>query len=89
MQFYIYQGVNGEHADTEEKQSRFESREQAYAIQKKSASFHRTLKEDASFFVADVSDEDISVGVICTEPLPLEKYLAAYLNAVGLTVHGA
>ena len=89
MQFYIYQGVNGEHADTGEKQSRFESREQAYAIQKKSAAFHRTLKEDASFFVVDVSDEDITVGVICTEPLPLEKYLAAYLNAVGLTVHGA
>ena len=88
MQFYIYQGINGEQADAE-KQSRVESREQAHAIQKKSAAFHRTLKQDASFFVADVSDEDITVGVICAEPLPVEKYLSAYLNAVGLTVHGA
>ncbi len=85
MQFYMYHGVNGDQSITEN-HSRTESRERAHAIQKKSAAFHRTLNEDASFFVSDVSDEDITVGVICAEPLPLEKRLAEYLNAVGLTV---
>ena len=88
MQFYIYQGSNGDES-WPAKGDRAAMQERVCTIAQKSAAFHRTLREDVCFFVSGVSEDEITVGVICAEQIPLQKRLDAYLNAVGLQILNA
>ena len=88
MQFYIYQGSNGDES-WPTRGDKASIQERVCTIAQKSAAFHRTLQEDVCFFVSGVSEDEITVGVICAEQIPLQKRLGAYLNAVGLQILNA
>ena len=84
MQFFLYEGMN---LETPAKEcDRRKDKQLVRAIQKKSDAFHKTLQEDACFFVSEVSDEDITIGAICAEPIPVETRLMEYAKAVGLEI---
>ena len=85
MQFYIYQGSNGDKS-WPASVDKAAIQERVCTIAQKSAAFHRTLREDVCFFVSSVSEVEIVGGVICAEQIPLQKRLDVYLNAVGLLI---
>ncbi len=87
MQFFLYRGINiGRSAEGCDRRA---EREFTYAIQKKSSVFNRGIEGNACFFVANVTEDEVTIGAICAEPVPLEKRLAEFTKAVELEMSDA
>ena len=86
MQFFRIEGLITDEKWREENNNRRAMRESTGRIAVKSGIFNQKLNGKSFWYVANASEDKITIGVICCETVPPEKRLAAFLNAVGLPV---
>ena len=89
MQFFKYKGLTSCEAWAQENDNRRGMREKIAKISLKSDAFNQKLQREAFFFVADVSQDIVTIGVISRDSRYLQKQLAGYLKAIEMELQDA
>lgn len=89
MQFFKYKGLTSCEAETQENDNRRGMREKIAKISLKSDAFNQKLQREAFFFVADASEDIVTIGVISRDSRYLQKQLAGYLKAIEMELQDA
>lgn len=89
MQFFKYKGLTSCEAWAQENDNRRVMREKTAKISLKSDTFNQKLQREAFFFVADVSQDIVTIGVISRDSRYLQKQLAEYLKAIEMELQDA
>ena len=84
MQFYKYSGFVTNEAWAEENADRHAWREKARKLALTSEDFNRKLRGKAYYFIADADEDMLMIGIINRAPDAPDKYLNAYLDALGV-----
>ena len=59
-------------------------KERARRICMKTEDFNQKLRKKAAYFVADVAEGNLSIGILCRDKYPLAGQTKAYFKSVGL-----
>ena len=89
MQFFKYKGLTSCEAWAQENDNRRVMREKTTKISLKSDTFNQKLQREAFFFVADVSQDIVTIGVISRDSRYLQKQLVGYLKAIEMELQDA
>ncbi len=84
MQFYQFAGLIADEKYIEENQDRRTRNEHCLKISRAAKQFNEKLGGRAFFFVSDASDDLVMAGILCREPIDVEKKMKAFLRAVGI-----
>lgn len=89
MQFFKYEGLTLSETEPQENNNRRAVLERNRRLAFKSDAFNQKLRRKAYFFVADASNDKITIGVLSRTPQHLRKQLAAYTQSVELELEDA
>ena len=84
MMFYRVEGFITDEKWAERNNDRRVMRENVRRIARRSVEFNGKHQRKAFFYVADASEDTITVGVICREPSILENQIPSFLNGIAL-----
>lgn len=84
MQFFKYEGLALCETWFQENDSRRAIHEKTRKIALKSDSFNQKLERKSYFFVTDVSEDTITIGVLSRDFQNLQKQLEEYMKSVGM-----
>ena len=84
MQFYKYEGFTVSEKWSEENDNRRVMREKIRKISMKTSSFNQRQQRKAYLFVADASEDTVTIGVIIKIYADVHKLISGYLNEIEL-----
>ena len=89
MQFYKYGGLVANKAWADENDSRRVMREKARKLFLASEAFNSKLHGRAYYYITDMDEDMITIGIISRDPVTPDGQLKAYLNALGIEMKDA
>ena len=84
MQFYKFEGFTVSENWSEENNDRRVMREKVRKISMKTNSFNQNQQRKAYAFVADASEDTVTIGVIVRNYADVHKLISGYLQTIGL-----
>ena len=82
MQFYKFEGFTVSENWSEENNDRRVMREKVRKISMKTNSFNQNQQRKAYAFVADASEDTVTIGVIVRNYADVHKLISGYLQAI-------
>lgn len=89
MQFYRVDGIAANEMWAEDTENRRATQEMARKINMLSDDFNRKLREKVYFFVTEVNEAALTIGVITRDAEKLHDQLGNYLCALGVELKGS
>ena len=89
MQFYRVDGIAANEMWAEDTENRRAAQEMVRKINMLSGDFNRKLREKAYFFVTEVNETALTIGVITRDAEKLHDRLGNYLCALGVELKGS
>lgn len=84
MLFYEFDGLIADEEWAEGNENRRVRNERSWDIAMKSDEFNRKLQNQGFIYVSKILEDSIKAGVLCYDTGFVDKWLAAYLKAIGL-----
>ena len=84
MQFYKFEGFIADEKWAEENENRRTLRERVRKISVNSESFNRKLHGKAYYYITEVDEDTVTIGIISRVPEVPDKQAKAYLDALGI-----
>ncbi|MBR2547578.1 MAG: hypothetical protein IKF07_05235 [Eubacterium sp.] len=84
MLFYEFDGLIADEEWAEGNENRRVRNERSWDIAMKSDEFNRKLQNKGFIYVSKILEDSIKAGVLCYDTGFVDKWLAAYLKAIGL-----
>lgn len=84
MQFFKIEGFVVDDKWSEGNDNRRVLREKVRKISLRSNSFNQKFNRKAFFYVVDASEDITTIGIICREPIELDKKISSFLNTIEL-----
>ena len=84
MLFYEFDGLIADEEWAEGNENRRVRNERSWDIAMKSDEFNRKLQNQGFIYVSKILEDSVKAGVLCYDTGFVDKWLAAYLKAIGL-----